>query len=1043
VAVQASTTWLQQGLNRHQFSWLLAGAVALTADLFLPRWIAVAVGVPVMALALILVGRAIRRSWAPPAWRFLFVSIILLLTIRIGEPQPQFPIEWTPTTLLQANLRLIAYLSLGMSVAILRRKIPRTSGASTLNAWIASAAIGMIGYEFYIQPVAARGMLTGSFAAFAFAFIVVLGWITVELLRIWLKSGAIVSRAITLQLLATTTLLVYEVMVLQDSVRAGFQYGEALLSAGNSSVGFAAIILFGLAPLDRNISTPPQITASDADSSPVRVVAFTVAALSVAMLGQSLHASPTSAFSQQWVYVAWGLLVLGLVAYRLFILVSTYRASLRLKRTLAAVTDQVMSTTSIEQVHERLLEWIGELTADSTVEVDITVAEGTNSDAPPMTLVRDQDGWHLSLNVPAEDHLILSITTREDPGADVMATLSLFARSLGLAFDRISLTDRFAEQQMTRRVESMLANSSDVIALVDAQHLVTYVTPAVQRITGQTASSLLGTPWPELTMAADQERARMLLDETWRGGRNQMELRFQPVDEVTHYIDCTVTWVDSEDIFIITHHDVTERHHLQAQLIDQAFHDSLTGLANRALFRDRVGQALARSRRHGGEFIVMLLDVDDFKTVNDSLGHPAGDILLRKTAQRLSDCLRGGDTAARLGGDEFAIILENTWSVHDAGRVADRILRAMAEPVDLGGNEVVVSASLGLAVGDGTSLDADELERNADLALYQAKFSGKSRYAVYEASMHGDAVHRLQLVNDMRRALETDEMVPWFQPIVALDTGAICGVEALLRWNHPTRGLLDPLSFVPVAEETGLIVGLGAGILRDALGTVARLQKQFPQHASLRVSVNLSGRQLMQDDILATVQGAIDQAGISPTAVILEITESVFLPGESLSTERLRHLSALGLSIYIDDFGTGYSSLRYLRDLPVHGIKLAKEFVEALPDPGEVGLVRAVRDLASTLGLDDVIAEGIERPEQRRALRALGYELGQGYLLGEPQPAGDLERLLATAQAGGWGQRRSSPSPESLGAPVSSVSTAPPEPRLASVPAPATPSSAS
>jgi diguanylate cyclase (GGDEF)-like protein/PAS domain S-box-containing protein len=1022
--------------------WLIAGSVALTADLFLPRWIAVAVGVPVMGLALILVGRSIRHSWAPTVWRLLFLAMILLLTIRVGKPQPQFPIEWTTATLLQANLKLIAYLSLGMSVAILRRRIPRTSGASTLNAWIASAAIGMIGYEFYIQPVAAQRMLTGSFAAFAIAFIVVLGWITVELLRIWLKSGAIVSRAITFQLLATTTLLVYEVMVLHDSVRAGFQYGEALLTAGNPAVGFAAIILFGLAPLDRNISTPPQITASDADSSPARVVAFTVAALSVALLGQSLHTNPTSAFSQQWVYVAWGFTILGLVAYRLFILVSTYRASLRLKRTLAAVTDQVMSTTSIEEVHLRLPEWVGELTADPTVVVDINVLEIADPDAPPMSLTRERELWHLTLNVPAEDLLKLNIVTQKDPGADVMATLALFARSLGLAFDRISLTDRFAEQQMTRRVESMLENSSDVIAVADAQHRLTYVTPAVERITGRNPSSLIGTPWSELTIPADRERAQILLDEAWRGGRNQVELRFESAVDVTHYIDCTVTWVDSDDVFIITHHDVTERHHLQAQLIDQAFHDSLTGLANRALFRDRVSQALARSRRHGGEFVVMLLDLDDFKTVNDSLGHPAGDILLRKTAQRVSDCLRGGDTAARLGGDEFAVILENTSSVHDAGRIADRILRAMSEPVDLGGNEVVVTASVGLAVGDATSVDADELERNADLALYQAKFSGKSRYAIYEASMHGDAVHRLQLVTDIRRALETDEMIPWFQPIVSLETGAICGVEALLRWNHPTRGLLDPKSFVPLAEETGLIVGLGAGILRDALATVAKLQQKFPQHASMRVSVNLSGRQLMQDDILATVQSAIEDAGISPASVILEITESVFLPGESLSTERLRHLSKLGLSIYIDDFGTGYSSLRYLRELPVHGIKLAKEFVEALPDPSEIGLARAVRDLAATLGLDDVIAEGIERPEQRQALRALGYELGQGYLLGEPQPAEGLERLLATAGVGVWGQKRLPPSRSSASA-SASAPTDPPEPRLASIPVPAGPSTGS
>ena len=451
--------------------------------------------------------------------------------------------------------------------------------------------------------------------------------------------------------------------------------------------------------------------------------------------------------------------------------------------------------------------------------------------------------------------------------------------------------------------------------------------------------------------------------------------------------------------------DVTVRRVLEEQLEHQAFHDPLTGLANRALFRDRVEHALARAARGAG-VAVLFLDLDDFKTVNDSLGHPAGDALLDAVAQRLLGATRAGDTVARLGGDEFAVLLEDTASPADAVAAADRVRAALAAPVPLAGREMRVGASLGLAhahPGEGPA----ELLRNADVAMYQAKAAGKGRCVVFEPAMHAAVLERLELEADLRQALERAAALPpraadaapadalrlVYQPIVDLATGRVVAFEALARWHHPTRGAVPPLTFIAVAEETGLIVPLGRWVLREACRQLRRWDAAVPPGAAPTLGVNLSGRQLEDDGLLADIAAALADAGVAAERLTLEITESVLMRRAD-ALERLQAVKALGVRLAVDDFGTGYSSLSYLHRFPVDVLKIDKTFVDGVGRAGNDGAVaRAILALGTALKLRTV-AEGVERADQLDGLRALGCDLAQGYLFAEPLDAAAAGAML-------------------------------------------------
>jgi diguanylate cyclase (GGDEF)-like protein len=430
-----------------------------------------------------------------------------------------------------------------------------------------------------------------------------------------------------------------------------------------------------------------------------------------------------------------------------------------------------------------------------------------------------------------------------------------------------------------------------------------------------------------------------------------------------------------------------------ANSIRHAFNDSLTGLPNRALLLDRLEVALGRADRERKPVSVLFLDLDGFKVVNDSLGHVAGDRLLIDVAGRLRECLRRGDTAARIGGDEFAILLGDLGNPERAQHVAERVIAALREPFTVLGREVFVSASIGIAYGQD---DAQDLLRNADVAMYRAKRSDEAgAYATFEPSMHTAVVERLEIEADLRRATERDELLLHYQPIIELASGRITGVEALLRWAHPRRGLVMPFEFIPLAEETRLILELGRWVLREACRQAA-IWRADPRTDRPWVSVNLSGLQLLDSSLDAEVAAALADSGLEPASLTLEITETVLVQDVAAAVDRLETLRALGVSIAIDDFGTGYSSLRYIRRFPADVLKIAKPFVDGLHDETDTALVRTIVALADSLGLRTV-AEGIEDHRQLARLRELGCLLGQGYLFARPLPAHDVTELLRGA----------------------------------------------
>ena len=435
--------------------------------------------------------------------------------------------------------------------------------------------------------------------------------------------------------------------------------------------------------------------------------------------------------------------------------------------------------------------------------------------------------------------------------------------------------------------------------------------------------------------------------------------------------------------------DVTEREQTEAQLTHQALHDPVTGLPNRTLFLDRVGMALARTRRLGGEVAVLFMDLDRFKLINDSLGHDAGDRLLRTTASRLEPGAARSDSVGRLGGDEFALLCE-VKSPGEAMMIAERIATAVAAPVDLDSEQMVVSASIGIALSDGSATPADMLE-NADAAMYRAKEGGKARVEMYDESMRANTLRRLQVESALRTAIDREQLVVFFQAEVGLADGAITGAEALLRWRDPARGLVSPGEFIPVAEETGLIVPLGAWVLREACKEAARLCADGRQ---LKVAVNLSTRQLAHPGLVRLVADTLEETGADPSSLCLEITETVLMQEADRAVVLLEELKGLGITLSLDDFGTGYSSLSYLQRFPVDVVKVDRSFVNGLVDrPGDASIVAAIRDVTRSLGLG-VVAEGIETPEQLERLQALGYEKGQGYLFARPGPREGLHDLL-------------------------------------------------
>jgi diguanylate cyclase (GGDEF)-like protein len=476
--------------------------------------------------------------------------------------------------------------------------------------------------------------------------------------------------------------------------------------------------------------------------------------------------------------------------------------------------------------------------------------------------------------------------------------------------------------------------------------------------------------------AEEAERARAELE------HQRAEQAEKHVQELNNYI------AEQERISRVL--EETKEHFRHA-----AFHDSLTGLPNRAMFTELLKAEIeSSSRRDDHTFAVLFLDLDRFKNINDSLGHTHGDLLLVAFAERLERTLRPVDTLARFGGDEFAILLSGMTDATDAVRVAQRIQDELSQPFVLDKNSAFATASIGIAFSSTGYDRPDDILRDADIAMYRAKENGKARYEVFDHGMHARAVSRLQLESDLRQAIENNEFCVYYQPIVSLQTGRLAGFEALVRWNHPRRGLVSPADFIPVAEETGLIVPIGQWVLNEACAQVRQWQLDSPSHRNLSLSVNLSARQVAQPDLLDRIKEALATSKLNPHCLKLEITESVVMENAEAAALMFKQLRSLGVQLSIDDFGTGYSSLSYLHRFPLNYLKIDRSFVSRLTTDNDNAIVRTISTLARNLGME-VIAEGIETEEQYQQLKMLGCEYGQGFLFSRPVNNDSVHHLLS------------------------------------------------
>ncbi len=613
--------------------------------------------------------------------------------------------------------------------------------------------------------------------------------------------------------------------------------------------------------------------------------------------------------------------------------------------------------------------------------------------------------WALAWTAVLEGATVLGVApTRVDSTTSIaMSVMSMgFVVVISQRFERMVAAREDAEGQTrinAHRYETLLGASNDVI-LVIADGVIVRQVPEHSAL-GYDAADVVGRRYVDLLHPDDREAVTAAVLEMLESQSSTalIEARFRHPSG--HFVPLEFSCrnlIDDPEIggFVVNARDITERRELEAQLEHRAFHDGLTGLANRALLLerlDRLGRSLGRRPRAHG---MLYIDLDDFKTINDSLGHAVGDAVLVEVADRLRREIRTDDTAARLGGDEFAVLLDDLAQPADSARIASRILDSLHQPIEVDGRCLTLAASIGVALDD-DGASTDELLRNADIAMYMAKRGGKGRFEVFEPTMRVTILDRLRLEAEIAEALPLGQLVLHYQPVVTLDDGHVVGVEALLRWDHPERGQIPPLDFIPIAEVSGDIIPIGRWVLHETCRQAMDWQRQFPDRAPLEMSVNVSMHQLTHGDVLADITAALASTGLDPRLLIIEVTESVLADPVHQVTPTLRAIRELGVRVAIDDFGTGYSSLSYLQQFPVDVLKIDRAFIEGLVDGTQhPAIVRAIVELGHTLHLETV-AEGIELDSELAEIRALDCRRGQGYLFARPAPSDDITRLLATS----------------------------------------------
>ncbi|MEH1795306.1 GGDEF domain-containing response regulator [Nostoc sp.] len=613
---------------------------------------------------------------------------------------------------------------------------------------------------------------------------------------------------------------------------------------------------------------------------------------------------------------------------------------------------------------------------------------GVTINLPEQTILIAKNGTE----IPIDD----SIAPIKDENGNITGAVFVFQDIT----ERKQILEALARRQ--QEFKALVENAPDIISRFNTQLRYIYVNPVIENITGISSETFIGKTNAELNLPEEFCRIcdRKLQQVFQTKQETEFECTLAIASQTRHYHTRLVPELTSDGsvYFVLSiSRNITALKLAEAQLIHDAFHDILTGLPNRALFMERLERALMLAKRRADyTFAVLFLDLDRFKVVNDSLGHMIGDQLLTALASRLESCLRVGDTVARIGGDEFTILLDNLKTINDVTSVVERIHQALTSAFQLSGYEVFTTVSIGIALSKDSYNLPEELLRDADIAMYRAKALGKARHEIFDSTMYAQVTKLLELEMDLRRAVERQEFQVYYQPIVLLETCKIIGFEALVRWQHPQHGLVPPDNFIPLAEETGLIIPIGYWVLGEACRQMRAWQIQFPTDPPLTISVNLSTKQFLQPDLIEQINRTIQETGLEARNLKLEITESVLMENIQSATLMLLQLQEMNIQLHLDDFGIGYSSLSYLHRFPSKALKIDRSFITKIGANGEnLEIVQAIVTLAQGLNID-VIAEGVETLQQLAQLRAMKCKYAQGYFFSKPVDSKSIETLIAS-----------------------------------------------
>jgi diguanylate cyclase (GGDEF)-like protein/PAS domain S-box-containing protein len=987
------------------------------------------------AVAAIAYGVWRNRPNAPIAWWFLGGGVLLFVTGDtaykfwhqiMGQQQIPFP-----SFIDVIYITMYPVIAVGL-LLLTRARVPGGNRASLIDALTITLGVGLLSWIFLIGPnVRAPGGLLVRLTSAAYPLGDVL--VLAMLAHLWSAGGFRNTAGRLLAIGALGTLV-------SDSL-----YGLANLHpAWNWSDGNPADlgwILFyacwgaaALHPSMRELSEPRRAASARTTLTRLGLLAAASLIAPTVLLIETLMGNPVDAP------------MIAVVAGVMFLMVLLRMAGLIWERERAENREQVLRTSASELVaasgrdaiYQAAMAGLGALVTghDDTVDIalavtdpagDLTIAarsgDGSTEDLVDLTALWTQlqggpvDGPVMPSNVDVGDPLQLMIYplgTKEqrqgmvvassvtDIPPELQSSIEILVAQVDMALDRELMTESMHARRSQARFQTLVQNASDVILIARPDTTITYQTPSSKRTLGYEPNALEGMPFTRLVHPDDREQAlAVFTGVAFRGGTSvTAQWRIRHDDGSWHHVEVIATNLLSDDTvegIVLTLRDVSERRSLEEELKHQAFHDGLSGLANRALFTDRLDHALERAARSKASLAVLFLDLDDFKLVNDSLGHASGDTLLIEVAQRLTNCLRGGDTAARFGGDEFAVLMEELVNTDEACDVAERITAALREPIMVQDREIRVRASIGIAFNRLGTEESSELIQAADVAMYAAKARGKGRYEVYQPALQASVVERLERTADLQRAVDEGEFELFYQPILSLEGSPGIGFEALIRWRHPERGLLLPEEFIHLAEETGLIVPLGRWVLVTACRQAREWQRLFPDAMPLRLSVNISARHFQHDSLIGDVAKALQQSEFDAHSLVLEITENVLVQDTETVIPRMVALKDLGVSLAIDDFGTGYSSLSYLKRFPIDILKVDKAFVDDVMEDG--ALAETIVRLGQTMHLQTV-AEGIEQAGQLETLRTFGCQFGQGFYLARPLPVAELSDLLSDMMPG-------------------------------------------